>query len=273
MKSLLFLLPCFAISAFIAFSPSENKPSIHTDLVWSDEFNESGLPDPSIWTYDVGKGCDLPCGCGWGNNELQYYTDADPNNIRVEDGNLVIRLVKDKNKQYTSAKIHTKKSASWKYGTIEVRAKTAKGLGAWSAIWMMPTESKYGGWPRSGEIDIMEQVGYEPDSVWSAAHVEKYNGMKGTHKNGLSYVPNISNDFHVFKLVWTENGYETYVDDKLNFTYVNEQTGIETWPFDQEFHLILNLAYGGNWGGKNGIDDDALPMEMMVDYIRVYQNI
>jgi len=279
MKSFLFLSPCFAICAFIAFGSntapttlSTSDNSTHNDLVWGDEFNYTGLPDASLWTYDVGRGCDLPCGCGWGNNELQYYTDGNLNNAKVENGNLVIRLQKDKEDNYTSAKIHSKASASWKYGTIEVRAKTAKGLGAWSAIWMMPAENKYGGWPKSGEIDIMEQVGYEPDSVWSAAHVEKFNGMRGTQKNALSYVPNISDDFHVFKLVWSEDKYETFVDGKLNLTYVNENSGTATWPFDQKFYVILNLAYGGNWAGKNGTDDSTLPSEMLIDYVRVYQN-
>lgn len=272
MKSLLLLIPCFAISAFIAFNPTVENDRVHKELVWSDEFDYDGLPNSDLWTYDVGRGCNLPCGCGWGNNELQYYTHENLSNSRVENGNLVIQLQQDKENNYTSAKIHSKESASWKYGTIEVRAKTAKGLGAWSAIWMMPSKDKYGGWPRSGEIDIMEQVGYAPDSVWSAVHVEKYNGMRGTHKNGHSYVPNVSDDFHIYKLVWTEDKYETFIDGKHNFTYVNERNGIETWPFDQEFYLILNLAYGGNWGGKKGIDDASLPMEMLVDYVRVYQN-
>ncbi len=271
MKILILIVSTFTFTIWLSLDSNGVANKIHPELVWSDEFDYQGLPDANLWDYDLGNGCHLPCGCGWGNNELQYYTDGNPQNVRVEDGHLTISLTKDPDHKYTSAKIHTKHSASWKYGTIEVKAKAAKGLGAWSAIWMMPLGNKYGGWPKSGEIDIMEQVGYAQDTVWSAVHVDAYNGMHGTHKNGQSYVPDVAEEYHIYKLVWTKDKYETFIDGKHNFTYVNEHKGSEKWPFDQEFYLILNLAYGGNWGGKKGTDDSLLPMEMHIDYVRVYQ--
>ena len=270
--TLIALFVCGCLFFSIAFTlPVTISSKVHTDLVWSEEFNYTGLPDSKSWSYDVGDGCNLGCGCGWGNQELQFYTEKNLNNLRVENGNLVVELRKEEDGIYSSGRLHTRGKHHWKNGTIEVRAKTAKGLGTWSAVWMLPTDNAYGHWPKSGEIDIMEQVGYQPDSIWSAAHVEKYNHLNATHKNGGYKIENISDDFHTYKLVWTQDQYEVFVDDNSIFTFLNEESGPQAWPFDQDFYLILNLAYGGNWGGKMGVNPEALPAKMLVDYIRVYQ--
>ncbi|MCR9084795.1 MAG: glycoside hydrolase family 16 protein, partial [Cyclobacteriaceae bacterium] len=139
-------------------------------LIWSDEFENPGLPDPAKWTYDVGDH-------GWGNNELQFYTEKDLKNARVEDGYLIIeaRSDADKPKGYTSARLLTRGKATWKYGYIEVRAKLPKGVGTWPAIWMLAEENRHGGWPKNGEIDIMEHVGFDPGVVHGTVHTEAFN--------------------------------------------------------------------------------------------------
>jgi len=163
-------------------SAAENGGKKH--LVWSEEFNYSGVPDPQKWSYDLGDACNLPCGCGWGNHESQFYTDR-LENARVENGCLVIEARHEKTgtRDYSSARLVTKNKGDWKYGRIEVRAKLPSGTGIWPAIWMLPTDVTHGGWPRSGEIDIMENVGYLPDSIFGTVHTERFNGMKGTQKS------------------------------------------------------------------------------------------
>jgi beta-glucanase (GH16 family) len=141
----------------------------------------------------------------------------------------------------------------------------------WPAIWMLPTDWVYGGWPKSGEIDIMENVGYDPYVIVASAHTESYNHSIGTQKNNKMTVSTCYSDFHVYALEWESNEYRVYVDESLYFTFKNEGTGYKVWPFDKRFHLLLNIAVGGNWGGAQGIDDMIFPRTMLVDYVRVYQ--
>src|SRR6187551_560970 len=152
------------------------------ELVWADEFKTDGLPDSTKWGYDYGDGC--PRNCGWGNNELQYYTSNRKENARVKDGSLIIEARHEtmKTREYSSSRMVSKHKGDWTYGKIEVRAKLPKGLGVWPAIWMLPTDWAYGDWPSSGEIDIMEHVGYLPDSVFGTVHTGAYNHRIGTHK-------------------------------------------------------------------------------------------
>ena len=235
-------------------------------LVWSDEFNYSGLPDSSKWSYDVG-------GHGWGNNELQFYTKAQTKNARVAGGYLVVEVHKEakETRDYTSARLVSKNKGDWKYGRIEVRAKLPQGRGVWPAIWMLPTEWKYGGWPRSGEIDIMEFVGYQPDSVHGTVHTKAFNHTMGTQKGkGLKF-DDLSKAFHVYAIEWSKDKIDFFVDDQHYLTFSNTGKGVDEWPFDQPFHLILNVAVGGGWGGKMGIDPSVYPQQMQVDYVRVYQ--
>ena len=135
----------------------------------------------------------------------------------------------------------------------------------------LPTDWEYGDWPKSGEIDIMENVGYDPDTIVGSSHTEKYNHAIGTQKNAKIACPDCYKAFHVYALEWEEDEYRLYVDDQLYFTFKNEGTGYEVWPYDKRFHILLNLAIGGNWGGQKGIDDSLFPHVFEIDYVRVYK--
>lgn len=239
-------------------------------LVWSDEFEVSGSPDTSRWGYDLGDGC--PDVCGWGNNELQYYTER-PENVRVADGKLLIEARKEAlgGKDYTSARLVSRGKGDWKYGYVEARAKLPEGTGVWPAIWMLPTTWEYGGWPASGEIDIMEHVGYNPDLIYGTVHTEAFNHGIGTQKGDSIQVADVQNEFHTYAIDWSPEKIDFLVDDEVYHTFHNEGTGSEAWPFDQPFHLLMNIAVGGNWGGTRGVDESIWPQRMEVDYVRVYQ--
>jgi beta-glucanase (GH16 family) len=236
------------------------------ELVWSDEFDIEGLPDSARWSYDVGGG-------GWGNNELQYYTYKRLENARIENGKLIIEARKESylGSNYTSARLVSKYKGDWLYGNVEVRAKLPGGIGTWAAIWMLPTDWFYGSWPKSGEIDIMEHVGYDEGNIHGTIHTEAYNHTLGTQKGGSMMVSDALDTFHVYKAKWTPEKIEIYVDDTKYFTFNNEHTGYTTWPFDKRFHLLLNLAVGGAWGGAQGVDPAAFPARMEIDYVRIYQ--
>jgi len=235
-------------------------------MVWSDEFDYTGLPDSKKWDYDIG-------GDGWGNNELQYYTNRSEN-ARVENGNLVIELRKEaySGSSYTSARLVSRYKGDWKYGKIEVRAKLPSGKGTWPAIWMLPTDWAYGGWPASGEIDIMEHVGYDPQTIYGTVHTNDYNHTLGTQKGSQLTVADCETNFHNYGIIWNADTIQFYVDDNIYYTFKNEGTW-QKWPFDQRFHLLLNIAFGGNWGGAQGIDESISSAKMLVDYVHVFQNI
>jgi len=242
------------------------------ELVWFDEFETDGHPDPNNWSCDVGDGC--PDICGWGNNELQYYTKGNLDNARVENGILILEAhqisVGDNN--YTSAKLKSIPSGEWLYGKIEVKAKLPKGRGVWPAIWMLPVDWAYGNWPKSGEIDIMEHVGYVKDTVYGTVHTESFNHMFGTHKSGGYYREDLSDTFHVYGIIWEEDSIDFQINGETYFTFERESDLSAEWPFDQPFYLIMNLAVGGNWGGKEGVDPEIWPQRLEIDYVRVYQN-
>lgn len=248
---------------FIAYVQAQEIKS--WQLAWSDEFNDGGLPDSSCWSYDVG-------GNGWGNNERQYYSSADTANVQVKDGFLYMtaRKEEEKGRSYTSVRLVTKNKVDVKYGRVEVRAKLPKGRGLWPAIWMLPTDWTYGGWPKSGEIDIMEHVGYMPDSIFGSVHTERFNHTIGTQKTKGIAVKNLYTAFHVYAVEWGEQGIDFYVDHKRYYSFSNDGKGKEEWPFDKRFHLLLNIAVGGNWGGQKGIDDHVFPATMEIDYVRYY---
>jgi beta-glucanase (GH16 family) len=251
----------------ILFSTCTSKPK----LVWSDEFDYSGSPEETKWNYDLGDGC--PDMCGWGNNELQYYTN-DKRNVRVENGMLIIEAHRDsmEGRAYTSARIVTKGKGDWLYGRIEVKAKLPRGLGTWPAIWTLATDWEYGGWPASGEIDIMEHVGFDPGVVHGTIHTEKYNHMKGTQIGKTISLPDCMDAFHVYAINWTDKKIDFFVDDQLYHTVNRDPNDDFTgWPFDKRFHLIMNIAVGGNWGGQQGVDATIWPQSMEIDYVRVYQ--
>ncbi|GAF04198.1 glycoside hydrolase family 16 protein [Saccharicrinis fermentans] len=247
---------------------SSCKQQNNYKLVWSDEFDYTGLPNELKWNYDtVGNAW------GWGNNELQYYTTGRKENAWVDNGKLHITARKEKGfpNAYTSARLTSKHKGDWLYGRFEVRAKLCRGIGIWPAIWMLPTENKYGNWPHSGEIDMMEHVGYHPDTVYFTVHTGAFNGMQHTQKGGTVYLPKAEDAFYTYALEWSETKCDFFVDDKKVFTFKKESNDSEKWPFDDPFHLLLNVAVGGNWGGIHGVDDAIFPQTMEVDYVRVYQ--
>ena len=237
-------------------------------LIWSEEFDYTGFPDSTKWSYDTEGNV-----YQWGNNEAQYYTSGRKENAWVSDGVLRITALKEpmEGRSYTSARLITKGKGDWLYGRFEIRAKLPTGRGTWPAIWMLPTDWEYGDWPKSGEIDIMENVGYAPDTIVGSSHTEKYNHAIGTQKNAKIACPDCYKAFHVYALEWEEDEYRLYVDDQLYFTFKNEGTGYEVWPYDKRFHILLNLAIGGNWGGQKGIDDSLFPHVFEIDYVRVYK--
>jgi beta-glucanase (GH16 family) len=251
-------------------------------LVWSDEFDQPGLPDPARWTYEEGF---------VRNNELQYYTRGRRENARVENGFLILETRKEtfpnaaydrsapenswrqkrEFAEYTSGSIVTRGIAAWQYGRIDVRAKLPRGKGFWPAIWMMGVDREQVGWPACGEIDIMENVGFDPETIHGTVHTDKYNHTKNTHKGGKVTVSRPYEEFHVYSVEWDANRVEFFVDGKSYFSFANEGSGRGAWPFDQPMYLLLNVAFGGSWGGQQGIDDSTLPQAMTVDYVRVYQ--
>lgn len=235
-------------------------------LVWSDEFNYTGLPDESKWSYDVG-------GSGWGNNEAQYYTDSRLKNAEVKGGYLYINAIKEdfEGKKYTSARLVTRTKGDWLYGRIEVKAKLPDGVGMWPAIWMLPTDYAYGGGFTSGEIDIMENLGYIPYYIAATVQTKSYNAPLGTQKTAIINISDCYTEFHKYILEWETGEMRIYVDSQLYLTFKNDNTGFETWPFDKQFHLLLNIAVGGTYGGAQGIDDTIFPRTMVIDYVRVYQ--
>lgn len=259
------------VTALLLINTAAIAQKHYNKLVWADEFNQEGLPDSTKWGYDTAMGC--PALCGWGNNELEYYTVKRTENARVENGLLTIEARKEQyeNAGYTSARLVAKTGSGWKYGRFEIKAKIPAGRGIWPAIWMLPDTALRGGWPHSGEIDIMENVGYWPDTVFSTVHTGKYNGMLGTQRSKGFSGKNFSTAFHVYGIEWDEKGIVFFIDHKKFFTFKNDGSGTEAWPFNTTFHLLLNVAVGGNWGGKYGVDDTIFPQKMVVDYVRVYQ--
>lgn len=232
-------------------------------LIWSDEFDQNGAPSLENWDYDTGNQ-------GWGNNEAQDYTRS-LENSSVKAGILTIKAVK-KGDVWTSARLITKNKRDFLYGRIEVSAKLPTGKGTWPAIWMLPTDWAYGNWPKSGEIDIMEHVGYDPGVVHGTVHTGAYNHSIGTQVGKSLTVSDFWGKFHIYAVEWSESKIDFFVDDENYFSFENDKKNdFLTWPFDKPFHIILNIAIGGNWGGKEGIDHSLNEAIMEVDYIRVYQ--
>jgi len=237
-----------------------------TTPIWQDDFNTGTTVDASKWTFETG-------GSGWGNNELQYYTSG--SNASIVGGSLVITAKKENNsgREYTSTRMITKGKGDWLYGRFEVRAKLPKGKGTWPAVWMLSSEDSYGTWPASGEIDIMEHVGYDANKVHASVHTSAYNHTRGTQKTSSKLVPGAVDDFHIYRVDWTPYAVRGYIDGVQYFEFINENTGFTTWPFNKKFFLILNVAVGGNWGGAQGVDATAFPTSMTVDYVKVFKMI
>jgi len=254
---------------FILFASSHiQAQSDSWELAWSDEFDYSGLPDASRWSYDVG-------GHGWGNQEEQFYTDKRSENARVEGDQLIIEARRESfgGRNYTSSRLISKEKGDWTYGRVEVRAQLPSGRGTWPAIWMLPTNSSYGNgrWPQTGEIDIMEHVGHDQGKIHATIHTEAFNHLQNTQKGQSINIPTASTSLHVYSLEWTPTELEFSIDGNEYFTYTKGSQNWRGWPFDTDFHLILNIAIGGSWGGQQGIDNNIFPQQMVIDYVRVYR--
>lgn len=297
-------IPLLAMVAGTLLPLHGEAPEGYT-LMWADEFDYTGAPNPEYWSYDLGGG-------GWGNNEVQFYTDS-LDNSRVEDGKLIIearQILGGRSPQYESARLLTRDKVEFKYGRIEARMKLPSETGTWPAFWMLAAEQKYGNayWPDNGEIDILESVGYEEDPLFIAnlpgsggnlpnihgtVHTFLRNGRDNSGIGSKTYVGTAATGFNDYAITWTEEYIEWEVNGTPYFKLVKEdilpsrtppEFPWQHWPFDEEFFLILNIAVGGNWGGlfnstnypgvspyPNGIDHDGVwPQRMEVDYIRVY---
>ena len=273
-RSLSYLLFCLFVLASLSSQGQQiNKTSkvektgtmAAMQLVWSDEFNYTGLPDPTKWNYDVG-------GWGWGNNELQYYTKDSLGNARVQNGLLTIELKQQKmeDRKYSSARLVTKGKGDWIYGRIDVSAKLPKGLGTWPAIWMLGSTTPLK-WPDDGEIDIMEHVGFNPGFIHATTHTKSFNHIIGNQKTDTIIVKDFDTQFHEYSVIWNKDSVTILLDNQVYYTFKNNGTGKAAWPFDGPMHLLLNIAFGGNCGGAKGVNDAILPAKMEIDYVRVYQ--
>lgn len=236
-------------------------------LVWSDDFDQNGKVDLRKWTFEEGY---------VRNNEKQFYTMNRPENCRIEEGKLIIEAHKEsyQNMDFTSASLTTQGLQDFLYGRIEVRAKLPTGRGAWPAIWTLGTNIEQVGWPMCGEIDIMENVGFDPNKVHGNIHTKAYNHNLGTNKGNFIEKDSYSEDFHVYSINWTPEKIDFFIDEEKYFTFENDRKNdAKTWPFDQPQYLILNLAVGGFWGGQKGIDESIFPIRYEIDYVRYYQLI
>ncbi len=261
---------------------NKNRPAVPWRLSWSDEFDQGAL-DPEKWSIDIWPARKV-------NDEDQAYTPREKN-IRIENGNLVIEAHKEdyEGANYSSGRVHSSGKGDFLYGRVEVRAKLPRGKGTWPAIWMLPSDpfryattceagtdwqgsGECDAWPNSGEIDIMEHVGYQTGHIHGTVHNEAYFWGKWEQRKGRILIDDVDQNYHVYALEWTPERIDIFVDDSHYFSYMNENTGWEVWPYDQPFHVILNIAVGGMWGRSGGgIDDEIFPQRMEVDYVRVYQ--
>lgn len=262
---------------------AKQRPPPDRELAWSDEFDYDGRPDPELWYIE-----DWPPRVA--NSEDQAYTTR-PRNVRVADGVLIIEAHKEDydGAEYTSARIRSVGEGDIDYGRVEVRARLPGGVGTWAAIWMLPRDPYFyatncgpgddihgtadcNAWPNSGEIDIMEYVGYQENHIHGTVHNEAHYFIKWNQHKGRILIDGVEDEFHVYALEWSPERIDIFVDDSRYFTYVNEQLGWQAWPYDKPFYLILNLAIGGDWGRAGGpIDDSVLPQRMLVDWVRVYR--
>lgn len=232
------------------------------ELVWHDEFDGDEINEEN-WTYDIGAG-------GWGNGESQYYTDR-PENARIEDGFLVIEARQERfmDSYYTSARLKSQGLQEFQYGRIEARLRVPVGRGLWPAFWMLGSNFSEVGWPNSGEIDIMEYIGREPDLIFGTIHGPGYSGALGlSHWNRQDY--DIADEFHTYGIEWDEDQITWFYDGEEYGSYSRSDVGERDWPFDQPFFFILNLALGGTLPGPIGLDT-VFPSQYLVDYVRVFQ--
>ena len=253
-------------------------------LIWQDEFAGTAL-DTSKWNAEVN--------CwGGGNDEAQCYVDR-PENLWVDGDFLHLKAIREDTTgpsvvdddpnysrddtsgtgTYSSARIRSKNLGDWRYGRFEIRAKLPSGQGTWPAVWMLPTDNVYGGWASSGEIDIMEYVGFDPDRIHANIHTQAFNHSIGTGRGASRRVDEPDETFHVYAVEWHPDRIDFFVDGERYFSFENSGEGPAEWPFDTPHFLILNAAVGGGWGGQQGVDDSIFPQRYYIDYVRVYEEV
>ncbi|MFA6288107.1 MAG: glycoside hydrolase family 16 protein [Opitutaceae bacterium] len=233
-------------------------------LIWSDEFDAPGLPDPAKWDYEVGF---------VRNAEPQFYTKVRPENITVADSQLVITARKEswQGAAYTSASLTTLGKFEFTYGKVEISAKVPTGRGIWPALWTLGSEMPKVNWPKCGEIDLMEFIGLTPDQVYFNVHTGAFNHVTKTGKGTNIVHTDMWREFHTYGLVWSPRKLEWFFDGRPVFAFENDGQGPDHWPFDLPQYLLVNLAVGGSWAGAEGIDDALFPAEFRVDYVRIWQ--
>jgi len=238
-----------------------------SELILADEFDTEGAPNPALWTYDIGRG---PNGDGWGNNELQYYTD-DPANVRVDNGYLLITARQEsfEGAAYTSTRLRTQGLFEQQYGRFEARIRVPSGKGLWPAFWLLGNDCEENTWPACGEIDVMENLGSSPTTIFGSLHGPGYSAGEAETKDFTLEDGRFDSDFHVFGVEWTPEYVNYYVDDKL-YNQITPDDVPGDWVFDgREFYMILNVAVGGNFPGAPN-NETVFPQTMAVDYVRVY---
>lgn len=233
-------------------------------LVWSDEFNKDGLPDPKKWTYEEGY---------IRNGEAQYYTKGRSENARIEKGRLIIeaRLDNWQGRKITSASLTTEGKQSFLYGRLEARAKVPTGRGTWPAFWTLGENIRQVGWPRCGELDILEYVGFDPNKVHANVHVDAYNHMKGNGRGNNLEAGRPWEVFNTYAVEWYEDRVEFFFNDTRYLVFRKESNDEAVWPFAKPHYAILNLAIGGGWGGAQGIDESLFPHRYEIEYVRYYR--
>lgn len=233
-------------------------------LIWGDEFDHTGAPDPAKWNYERGR---------VRNHEAQFYTADRRENARVEDGQLILTARREpwSGADYTAASVVSLGNFSFRYGRLEIRAKLPAGRGTWPALWLLGENMKQVGWPRCGEIDLMENVGFDPDKLHFTVHTGAFNHVKRTGVGRAITAPRAHEDFHTYGLLWTAERLEFFFDGNKVHEFANDGQGIDHWPFDAPAYLLMNFAVGGDWGGQQGIDAAIFPQEFRIDYVRVWQ--
>jgi beta-glucanase (GH16 family) len=256
-----------AAASFQTASLAAEDPKAGKHLVWSDDFSKPGLPDANKWSYEKGF---------VRNHEQQFYTEARLSNARVSKGELIIQANQEsyQDAKVTSAALESKKA--WDHGYFEFRAKFPTGKGTWPAIWFLgdgirKTGADFIGWPQCGEIDLMENVGFDPDKVHFNIHVTKNSDAPNSVASNHIEVPKVWDGFHVYGLDYQAHRLDMYFDGKKVLSYLDDGKGEASWPFDKPQFILLNLAIGGDWGGQQGVDSAIFPAKMEVSYVRVYQ--
>lgn len=254
-----------SVITLLGASKMAGATSTYQNLVWSDEFTSGTSPSSTKWAYDLGGG-------GWGNGELQTYT-KDSTNVRVANGQLIIQAAYNAHKkQYTSGRIKTLGKFNWQYGRLDVRAQLPTGVGSWPAIWMLPSGAKYGSqYLANGEIDMMEEVGADQNQIVGSAHSLAYNPSLGTTRHGVYNLLGANTAFHTYSLEWSPEYLSYQIDGVEYYRVANDHTGYQSWPYDQPYYLIMNLAVGGSWGGYKGVNNSSMPWQFKIDYVRIYQ--